>query len=123
MTAPRRHRVLIVEDDRAAVEGLRALLVGLGHEVTVATNGHAGLEAVLIDRADVVVCDLGLPDIDGFEIGLRLRADPRTNNVRLIAITGYRREAAAGARASGFDAYLMKPIDPVRLSRAIQGDP
>ncbi len=118
---PERLRVLIIDDDRLAAEGLRQVLVALGHEVTVATGGAAGLDAVLPHRSDVVLCDLGLPDIDGFEIALRLRSDPRTAHVRLVAITGYRRMAASAARAAGFDQYLIKPIEVASLAAALGG--
>jgi two-component system CheB/CheR fusion protein len=72
-------------------------------------------------RPDVVVCDIGLPGMDGFAVATALRADTATSSARLIALTGYGRdEDLARARAAGFDGHIVKPADPDGLLRAIE---
>ncbi len=106
-------RIAIVEDDRDTAESLGVLLELLGHEVSRAHDGAQGIELVRRIRPDVVLCDIGLPGMDGFAVARALHGDPETAGIRLVAITGYdqdedRRE---GSRA-GFDRYLIKPVDP-----------
>ncbi|MFZ5481806.1 MAG: response regulator [Myxococcota bacterium] len=121
MSTGDRAHVLVIDDDPVAVEGMRQLLGGLGYDVTIATSGTEGLLSALPGSVSVVLCDLGLPDVDGFEIALRLRRDPRTRHVRLVAVTGYRRMADDTARAAGFDAYLVKPVEIEALLAALEG--
>jgi PAS domain S-box-containing protein len=117
-------RVLVVEDGRDAAESLRMLLELLGHEVRVAPTGAAGLEEARRWRPDVVVCDLGLPGMDGFKVAQALRQAPETARLRLVALTGYGQEQdQRKALAAGFDAYLVKPADTEKLLRVIAGAP
>jgi signal transduction histidine kinase/CheY-like chemotaxis protein len=120
---PQRHdgrarRLLIVEDNVDARETLRALLETLGHEVHEAGDGEAGVAAALALEPDVVLIDIGLPHIDGYEVARRIRA---ANPVlRLIALTGYGRDDdVLRARDSGFDEHLLKPATLERLQAAI----
>jgi len=111
-----RLRVLIVEDNRDAAETLKALLEAFGHQAELASTGAMGVEAARRNPPDVVVCDIGLPGMDGFEVARTLRSDPDTANTRLIAITGYGKEAdLERALAAGFDGHLVKPADPIKL--------
>jgi signal transduction histidine kinase len=106
----RRLRVLVVEDSRDAAESLRTLLHLLGHEVTVASTGPEGVQAARACRPDVVLCDIGLPDLDGYGVARALRRDPVTAGARLIALTGYgQEEDRRNARGAGFDHHLTKP--------------
>jgi CheY-like chemotaxis protein len=109
-------RVAIVEDDRDTAESLGVLLELLGHEVSRAHSGARGVELVQRTRPDVVLCDIGLPEMDGFAVARALRRDPETAGIRLVAITGYDQDEdrRQGARA-GFDRYLIKPVDPDAL--------
>jgi CheY-like chemotaxis protein len=109
---------LIVEDNVDARETLRALLETLGHEVHEAGDGEAGVAAALALEPDVVLIDIGLPHIDGYEVARRIRA---ANPVlRLIALTGYGRDDdVLRARDSGFDEHLLKPATLERLQAAI----
>jgi CheY-like chemotaxis protein len=113
-------RILVIEDNEDGREMLAGALRLQGHEVFEAANGRTGIEQARLHPVDVVLVDIGLPDILGYEVAreLRTNADP---NVRLIAITGY---GAATDRArsqdAGFDAHLLKPIDPVRLGGMLQ---
>ena len=97
----------------AEPESLRMLLELFGYEVTVAHSGPEGVAAALRARPDVVLCDIGLPGMDGFAVAGALRDDPATAAARLIAVTGYGQEDdRRRALAAGFDEHLVKPVDP-----------
>jgi CheY-like chemotaxis protein len=121
MAAARNERlVLVVEDDPAGAEGLRSLLRASGYSVRVAYTGGAGLILARKYHPDLVVCDLGLADLDGFEVARALRHDPSTAGARLIALTGHGDKGTRWrARESGFDAFLTKPADPDLLVRLL----
>ena len=106
-------RVLVVEDNRDAAESLRRLLYHSGYEVAVAFTGQEGLRAARRMRPDVVLCDIGLPDSNGFVVAAALREEPETAGARLIAVTAYGEdEDRRRALAAGFDLHLVKPVDP-----------
>jgi CheY-like chemotaxis protein len=106
--------IIIVEDTEDGREALRLLLEGEGHRVTVAATGEAALAAASEARPDLVLIDIGLPGIDGYETARRLRASD--DAVRLVAVTGHNRvEDRERSLAAGFDAHFAKPVDPVRI--------
>jgi CheY-like chemotaxis protein len=106
-------RVLIVEDNRDTARTLQLVLRRYGHEVEVAHTGRAGVEAARAWQPDVLLCDLGLPEMDGFEVAAALRQDPTTTDLRMIAITGYGRpEDRLRSQEAGFELHLTKPVDP-----------
>jgi CheY-like chemotaxis protein len=99
---------------------LRHLLELSGHEVHEADNGTRGFEQALVLRPDVVLIDLGLPGLDGYEVARRIRASGR-KDVVLIAVTGYgQREDRLRASAAGFDAHFTKPVDLTELDALLQ---
>ncbi|HEX8946107.1 MAG TPA: response regulator [Gemmatimonadaceae bacterium] len=109
-------RVLIVEDNVDAADILRTLLEYHGYTVSVAYTGLEGVTAAKSQRPDVVLCDIGLPGMDGYAVADALRQSPETGSVRLIAVTGYGREAdKQRALASGFDLHLVKPVNAQQL--------
>jgi PAS domain S-box-containing protein len=111
--APR--HILVIEDNEDAALTMRDLLELEGHRVTVARDGPQGLEAAAREQPDVVLCDVGLPTIDGYVVAARLRA--AHNPALLIALTGYASpEDAERARQAGFDHHLAKPVDPGELA-------
>jgi signal transduction histidine kinase len=113
-------RVLIIEDNVDFAEMLSSYLQLAGHEVLTAHDGHAGLEAALRLRPHVVVCDIGLPGLDGYRVARRLRSEPALDSPLLIAITGYGDVAERDkSRAAGFAYHLTKPADPVRVGSLI----
>ena len=117
-TTPR--RILIVEDNDDARQMLRHLLELSGHEVHEADNGLTGFEQALRLRPDVVLIDLGLPGLDGYEVARRIRASGR-KDVVLIAVTGYgQRDDRLRASAAGFDAHFTKPVDLTALNALLQ---
>jgi CheY-like chemotaxis protein len=92
------------------------LLESSGHEVAVAYSGHDGVQAAEQYRPDVVLCDIGLPGLDGYSVAGELRRHPATAKARLIAVTGYgQEEDRRRARQAGFDHHLTKPVDPDAL--------
>jgi CheY-like chemotaxis protein len=113
-------RVLIVEDNADAAESLRLLLEAHGHRVAVAATGPAGVEAALRAAPEVVLCDLGLPGMSGFEVARTLRADPATAAALLVAVSGYGHEDdRQRSREAGFERHLVKPVDPTDILRLL----
>jgi CheY-like chemotaxis protein len=120
-TVPGRRRVLVIEDHRDAAETLRRILSLRGYDAAVASDGPQGLIEVRRARPDVVICDIGLPGMDGFTVAAALRSDPLTADIRLIALTGYgREEDVRRARDAGFDDHIVKPAAPDDLIRKIE---
>jgi CheY-like chemotaxis protein len=119
-TAAGRLRVVIVEDSPDSADSLRLLLEVRGHEVRVAHSGPEGVDLAVAWRPDIVVSDIGLPGLDGFEVARRLRGQPGLQKTRLVALTGYgSEEEQLRGREAGFDHYLIKPADPADLERAL----
>ena len=117
-------RVLVVEDNRDAADSLRLLLALYGYEVAVAYSGHDGLRAAVQCRPDVVLCDIGLPGLDGYAVARKLRGNPATAQARLIAVTAYGRdEDRRRSHEAGFERHLVKPVDPDDLRRALDCPP
>lgn len=113
-------RVLIVEDNKDAAATLRLLLRAFGHEVEVAETGPEGLDAARRWRPEVVLCDIGIPEMNGFEVARALREDPRTSSMHLIAVSGYGQEGdRRRAHESGFELHLTKPVDPDEIHRLL----
>jgi signal transduction histidine kinase/ActR/RegA family two-component response regulator len=118
----RARRLLIVEDNADARATLRTLLEALGHEVHEAADGEAGVAAALTLQPDVALVDIGLPILDGYEVGRRVRA--AGGAMRLIALTGYGRDDdIQRAREAGFDLHLLKPAGVEQLRAAIESEP
>ena len=113
-------RILIVDDNDDARTMLEAMLVHDGHHVRGARNGAAGLALAADSPPDVALIDIGLPDIDGYELARQLRAALPARELALIALTGFgQAEDQRRAFAAGFDAHLTKPVTPDRLTQAI----
>jgi two-component system CheB/CheR fusion protein len=114
-------RILIIEDNRDAADTLQLLLESYGHEVAVAYTGIEGVKVALTWQPNVVLSDIGLPGLDGWNLARELRHNPATARVRLIAISGYNsdRDRERSSQA-GFDFHLAKPCDPVFLEELIE---
>ena len=109
-------RVLIIEDNPDACDTLKAFLDMEGHDVSMVHDGQAGLDMLLAHPFDVVVCDIGLPGMDGLEVMTRLRASNAAVQPVAIGLSGYgQAEDRARAALAGFDHYLVKPVDPDEL--------
>jgi PAS domain S-box-containing protein len=111
-------RVLLVEDHADSARSLSLLLELLGHEVEVVTDGREALEAVESIRPEVVLLDIGLPGMDGYEVARRLRA--RGSKALLVSLTGYGRDAdKIRSREAGFDHHLVKPVELETLEKLL----
>jgi CheY-like chemotaxis protein len=116
----------VVDDNVDAAESLALALRLTGHDVRVAHDGPAALEAARDTRPDVVLLDLGMPVMDGFEVARQLRREPGLEGVRLVALTGWgQEEDRRRTRAAGFDEHLVKPVDlgTVQAMLAGAGEP
>jgi PAS domain S-box-containing protein len=115
-------RILVVEDNRDAADSLCLLLRLRGHEVTVAYSGPAGVQAAASWHPDAVLCDIGLPGLDGYGVAGALRRDPATAAARMIAVTGYGRDDdRRRSREAGFDHHLTKPVEPEEVLQLLAG--
>jgi CheY-like chemotaxis protein len=105
-------RVLVVDDNVDSAETLTTLLKMSGHDVRTAYTGPTALDVAVAFLPDVVLLDIGLPGLNGYEVARRLRQHPPLKGVRLVAMTGYGDEADLQlAREAGFDRHLLKPVD------------
>lgn len=106
-------RILVVEDQEDNRQILRDLLASAGFDMIEAWDGEAGLKSAAAERPDLILMDIQLPLLDGYEAMRRLKADPALSAIPIIAITSY---ALSGdedkARAAGCDAYFAKPFSP-----------
>jgi CheY-like chemotaxis protein len=110
-------RLMVVDDNKDAADMLAMLLQIEGHEVSVEHDAQAAFARALSERPPVMLLDIGLPFMDGFELARRLRADPATASSTLIALTGYGRDDdRLRSREAGFDHHLVKPVDPKELT-------
>ncbi|HEU4345996.1 MAG TPA: response regulator, partial [Candidatus Binatia bacterium] len=111
---------LVIEDNLAAARSLRLLLRETGHTVEIAHNGPDGVELARRFRPEIVLCDIGLPGLDGYAVARVLRQEPGLTGVYLIAVSGYGQNAdQRRASEEGFNAYLTKPIDFKELDRLL----
>ena len=116
----RPHRIRLVEDNIDAAESLKVLLQQLGHEVLVEGDGLQAVGAAQTFRPDVILLDIGLPGMDGYQIASALRSIPETRSARLIAVSGYGQAKDRKVSAdAGFHVHLVKPVDPSLLLEAI----
>jgi two-component system cell cycle response regulator len=109
-------RILVIEDNPGNLELMTYLLKAFGHEVSTASDGGEGLEAVRREPPDLIVCDVHLPKVDGYEVARQLKIESDLKHIPLIAVTAL---AMVGDRekllSSGFDGYISKPIDPEKF--------
>lgn len=106
-------RILVVEDNATNLDLMTYLLVASGYEVIAAVTGEEGIRLATAMRPDLVLCDIQLPDCDGFEVAAVLRQDAEMRQIPLLAVTAM---AMVGDRerilAAGFNGYISKPIEP-----------
>jgi signal transduction histidine kinase len=114
------HRILLADDNRDALDSLATLLQCDGHEVHTAADGAEALELAAGCHPDVVLLDIGMPKLDGYEVARRIRAEPWGKRTVLIALTGWGQdEDRRRSREVGFDSHLVKPLDPEALSKLL----
>ncbi len=123
ITTPTTKRVLVVDDLADSAESLARLLRRWGHEVHIAHDGPSALLAATRTAPEVVLLDIGLPGMDGYEVARRLRDDPARHGIVLVALTGYGQSSdRRHARAAGFDQHLVKPVDVALLRSLLEGE-
>ena len=117
-------RILIVDDNHDAADSLGALLALEGHTIEMAYSAADALRRAAPFRAQVILLDIGLSEMDGYEVARRLRRMPELRETRVIAVTGYgQRQDREQAEAAGFDEHLVKPVSPGSVARALAGIP
>jgi CheY-like chemotaxis protein len=110
-SAGARRRILVADDNVDALDSLAMLLEFAGHEVRKARDGAEALEGARDWQPDVMLLDLGMPKLTGYEVAQRVRSEEWGRNVRMVAISGWgQREDQRRSRESGFDQHLVKPI-------------
>jgi len=113
-------RVLVVDDNRDAADSLAMLLELTGHEVRTAHDGLAAVEAAEAFRPEVILLDIGLPKLNGFEVCRRVREQGHGRDVVIVALTGWgQEEDRRKSREAGFDQHYVKPIDPAVVVRLL----
>jgi CheY-like chemotaxis protein len=118
--APRRKRILVVDDHRDAARVLGLLLDSMGHDVKTATDGYKALEEISSFHPEIVVLDIGLPEIDGYEVARRVREQPALRGTKLIALTGWSHaDDRRRTREAGFDHHLVKPVGVKTLKEVL----
>jgi CheY-like chemotaxis protein len=114
--------VLVVDDNVDAAETLAMLLGVTGHAVTLAHDGPGAVQAAIDGRPDVVLLDIGLPGLDGYEVAQRIRQQAALKGVVLVALTGYGQDTdRQRSREAGFDHHLVKPADFNEINRLLAG--
>ncbi len=117
-------RVLIIEDNLDTVQTFARLLKSEGHDVEFAINGYAAVDIARTFRPDVVLLDLGLPGLDGFEVCSRIRTDPALRDVCVIAVTAYSYdEHRLRSQAAGCLLHVVKPVEPAYLLALVNAAP
>lgn len=114
-------KILIVEDNETNLDMLSRRLTRVGFEIVAARDGVAGVEAAKRERPDLVLMDMSLPEIDGWEATRRIKADPETQAIKIIALTAHAMaEDRDRALAAGCDDYDTKPVELPRLLTKIR---
>jgi two-component system, sensor histidine kinase len=117
---PAFYRILVIDDNSLAARTLQIFLTDKGHEVELAVTGPQGLEKARQFLPQIVLCDIGLPGLDGYSVARQLRQEQASNKMILIAVSGYgQEEDQERAKSAGFDAYLVKPISLKDLERLL----
>jgi CheY-like chemotaxis protein len=117
-----RARILIADDNRDAADTMGMLLELGGHEVIIAHSGNQALELGRQHRPDVVILDIGMPDINGYDVARIARNEDWGRSAYMIALTGWgQAEDKERARMAGFDRHLTKPVDPDLVEEILKG--
>ena len=114
-------RILVVEDTEDNRQIIRDLLTSVGYEMIEAVNGEDGVAMAKLHKPDLILMDIQLPVLDGYEATRRIKADPKTKHIPVIAVTSYALSGdEAKTRAAGCDAYIAKPFSPRQLLSTVR---
>ena len=115
-------RILVVDDQEDLRGVLRDLLTGSGYTVIEAADGEAGVAKAKSDRPDLILMDIQMPVIDGYEATRRIKVDPALKSIPIVAVSSFAMKGdEEKARAAGCDHYVTKPYSPMQLLRLIRG--
>ena len=115
-------RILVVEDQEDLRGVLRDLLTGSGYTVIEAADGEAGVAKAKSDRPELILMDIQMPVIDGYEATRRIKVDPALMSIPIVAVSSFAMKGdEEKARAAGCDHYVTKPYSPMQLLRLIRG--
>ena len=121
VSAGPRRRILVVDDNVDAAEALGELLRDYGHDVATAHNGSQALDSARLHHPEIVLLDISMPEMDGFEVAKRIRGELGLGDALLIALTGYGEDHHRRlAREAGFDQHVTKPVDASRLEELLK---
>ena len=113
-------RILVVDDNEDSAESLTILLSLAGHKTHTAYDGLEALEAAETFRPDMILLDIGLPKLNGFEVARKIREQPWGQDILVVALTGWgQEEDRRRSREAGFNHHLTKPVDPLELTRLL----
>jgi len=116
-----KRRILLADDNNDALESLATLLELGGHEVVTASNGALALECAERHRPEVMLLDIGMPMLDGYEVARRIRVQPWGRSITLVALTGWGQDSdRRRSREAGFDSHLVKPLDMDKLTELLE---
>lgn len=117
-----REPVLIVDDNRINLELAQAILENAGYDVRIAADADGALAAIATERPGLILMDIQLPGVDGLALTRRLKADPATQSIPVIALTAYAMKGdAEKAREAGCDGYVSKPVEVRTLPKIVEG--
>lgn len=117
-----REPVLIVDDNRINLELAQAILENAGYDVRIAADADEALAAIATERPGLILMDIQLPGVDGLALTRRLKADPATQSIPVIALTAYAMKGdAEKAREAGCDGYVSKPVEVRTLPKIVEG--
>jgi signal transduction histidine kinase/ActR/RegA family two-component response regulator len=119
-----KHRILVVEDNRDSAESMATLLRLTGNEASVASDGEEALAAAEKQRPDVILLDIGLPKLNGYDVCRRIRGNPWAEDILIIALTGWgQKEDRRKSAEAGFDGHLVKPVEHGELMKLLAHQP
>jgi CheY-like chemotaxis protein len=114
------HRILLIEDNGDFVYLFSSLLTHMGHECMPALSGAEGIRKAKEMKPDIIFCDIGLPDMDGFDVSKKIREEPGLKDVYIAAVTGYSDRGRNRDADSAFNAYLIKPVSMSDIKRLLE---
>ena len=113
-------RILVADDNEDSVSMMEMLLGSLGHHVRTANDGLEAVHQAAEFRPDVIILDIGMPRLNGYDAARKIREQPWGRNMVLVALTGWGQESdRARSREAGFDHHLVKPVEPATLERLL----
>jgi CheY-like chemotaxis protein len=122
--ASAKHRILIADDNRDNADSLAMYLTIKGHDTSAVYDGEQAVAAAEAIRPDVVLLDIGMPKLDGYEVCRRIREQPWGRSALIVALTGWSPKQDEGrTEAAGFDRHMVKPVEPAALTRLLASLP